>query len=622
MPSFPSPAVDPITHFRSNRNNNNIKHQQRNPNRRPCVVQSILNLCSQGNLSQAISSLDLLVQKGIRLPTNTLAQLLQHCGNSRSLREGKWVHLHLKLTGLKRPGVFLANHLIAMYFKCGDDVDARKVFDRMTERNLYTWNNMLSGYAKMRKLESARRLFDVMPEKDVVSWNTMVIAYAQNGFLYEALGFCRESRRLAVGYNEFSFAGVLTICVKLKELKLTRQVHGQVLVAGFSSNLVLSSTVVDAYAKCGEMGDARRFFDSMLVRDVLAWTTMVSGYAKWGDMKSAQELFHRMPEKNSVSWTSLIAGYARSGMGYEALTLFRKMMMFQVKPDQFTFSSCLCACASVASLKHGKQIHGFLIRSDFRPNTIVLGSLIDMYTKCGSLETARRVFNLLTSKLDIILWNTMISALAQHGHGEEAIRMFEDMVRTGLKPDRITFVVILNACSHSGLVQEGLRIFKSMTTDHDVVPDQEHYACLIDLLGRSGCFDELMNQIKKMPHKPGYQVWNALLGVCRIQGNLELGRKAAKHLIELNPQSPDAYVFLSSIYAVLGRWESVQKVRQLMNRRHVKKELAISWIEIDSKVHSFTISDRLHPMKEVIYSVLEELAGQMEVDISFLNTER
>ena len=583
------------------------------------MVQSLFDLSTQGNLSQLVSSLDLLIQKGIRLPSKTLAQLLQQCGNGRFLREGKWVHLYLKLTGLKRPGTFLANHLISMYFKCGNDVEARKVFDKMSMRNLYSWNNMLSGYAKMKKLKEARKMFDEMPVKDFVSWNTMLIAYAQNGLSDEALEFYRELRRLAIGYNEFSFAGVLTVCVKLKELELTRQVHGQILVAGVLSNVVLSSSVVDAYAKCGEMGDARRYFDDMPVRDVLAWTTMVSGYAKWGDMKSACEFFHRMPEKNPVSWTALIAGYARNGMGYEALTLFAKMIMFRIRPDQFTFSSCLCACAGIAALKLGKQIHGSLIRTNFRPNTIVVSSLIDMYTKCGSLEAAQQVFNVVCNKREVILWNTMISALAQHGHGKEAIRMFEDLIRSGVKLDRITFVVILNACSHSGLLQEGLRIFNSMTPDHGIIPDQEHYACLIDLLGRAGCFEELMHQIEKMPCEPGYRVWNALLGVCRIHGNLELGRKAAEHLIELNPQSPDAYVLLSSIYAGLGRWELVQKVRQLMNKILVRrKERAVSWIEIDNKVHAFTVSDRLHPMKELIYSVLKELASHS----SFLNTEK
>ena len=617
MPSLPSPNLR-LTYetFRTRPN------KKRPFSERPCIVQSVFNLASQGHLSQAISSLELLARKGLRLPSKSLAYLLQQCANAKSLRQAKWVHLHLKLTGLKHPTTFLSNQLISTYFKCGDEVEARDVFDKMSVRNLYTWNNMLSGYAKMGMIKPARKLFDKMVEKDVVSWNTMVIAYARSGHCDEALRFYRELRRLPIGYNEFSFAGVLTVCVKLKELELTRQVQGQVLVAGFLSNVVISSSVVDAYAKCGEMGDARRMFDDMSVRDVLVWTTLVSGYAKWGDMKSASELFDQMPEKNPVSWTSLIAGYARNGLGHEALELFTKMMMLRVRPDQFTFSSCLCACASIASLKHGKQLHAYLIRTNFRPNTIVVSSLIDMYSKCGSLEIGKWVFNLMGDKQDAVLWNTMISALAQHGHGEEAMKMFDDVVRSGVKPDRITFVVILNACSHSGLVLEGLKVFNSMTCDHGIVPDQEHYACLVDILGRAGCFDELMKQLEKMSCKPGERVLNALIGVCRIHGNIELGRKAAEHLIELEPQSSAPYVLLSSIYAVLGRWESVEKVRQLMDERHVRKERAISWIEIENKVNAFTVSDRLHPLKEVIYSVLEHLSSQTEEDSSLLDAER
>ncbi|KAL5561157.1 hypothetical protein UlMin_030904 [Ulmus minor] len=616
MRSFSPPSLD----LRAAQLGTNSK--KRYPIKRSCLVRSLLDLSSQGHLSEAISSLDQFVRRGIRLPTKILANLLQQCGNGRFLREGKWVHLHLKLTGLKHPTTLLANHLISMYFKCGDDVEARKVFDKTSVRNLYSWNNMLSGYVKLKNLNAARKLFDEMPERDIVSWNTMVIGYAQNGLPDEALRFYKVLRRLSIGYSEFSFAGVLTACVKLKDKELVRQVHGEVLVAGFLSNIVLSSSVLDAYAKCGEMGEARRFFDQMPLRDVLAWTTMVSGYAHWGDMKSACELFHQMPEKNSVSWTALIAGYARNGLGHEALSLFAKMIRFRIRPDQFTFSSCLCACAGVASLKHGKQVHGFLVRTNFRPNTIVVGSLIDMYTKCGSLEIASRVFSFLGDKQNVVLWNTMISALAQHGLGEQALKMFEEMVGARVEPDRITFVVTLNACSHSGLVQEGIRIFKYMTRDYGMDPDQEHYACLIDLLGRAGCFKELMNQLDKMPFKPDNRIWNALLGVCRIQGNLELGRKVAEHLIELDPQSSTAYVLLSSIYVALGRWELGEKVRKLMDERHVKKERAVSWIEINNKVHTFTVSDRLHPMKEVIYSVLEQLAGQIEVDFSFLIDER
>ncbi|KAK4339588.1 hypothetical protein RND71_041050 [Anisodus tanguticus] len=417
-------------------------------------------------------------------------------------------------------------------------------------------------------IKAAQRLFDKMPEKDV-SWNTMVIGHAQVGYFNEAIKLYREFRRLSIGFNEYSFAGVVTACAKSRDFCLTGQVHCQVFVVGFLANIVLCSSIVDAYAKCGKMSDARRLFDAMRVRDVLAWTTLVSGYSRCGDMVSARELFEAIPEKNPVSWTALVAGYSHSGMSIRALELFAKMMKLRVQPDQFTFSSCLSACAGIASLKHGKQIHAFLVNAGFRPNTIVLSSLIDMYSKCGSLEVARRVFAY--NEHDVVLWNTMLSALAQHGMGEEAIEMFFKMVKVGVKQNRITFVVLLNACSHSGPVQEGLSFFETMTSNYDVFPNQEHYACIIDLLGRAGRFSEVLAQIKKMPCEPDDHIWNALLGVCRIHGNVELGRMAAELLIELDPQSPVAYLLLSSIYGVLGMWENVEKVRQLMNERHVRK---------------------------------------------------
>ncbi|OMO92823.1 hypothetical protein COLO4_17296 [Corchorus olitorius] len=491
----------------------------------------------------------------------------------------------------------------------------------MGVKTLYSYNNMLSGYAKMGKVKPARKLFDQMPVRDVVSWNTMVIAYARIGFFEEALRFYKELRNLSIGFNAFSFAGILTVCVKSRELQLTRQVHGQVFVSGFSSNLVVSSSLVDSYVKCGMMGEARRLFDEMKVREVHAWTNLVSGYAQWGDMESANDLFDMMPEKNPVSWTALISGYARNGMGNKALELFTRMIFCRVRPDQFTFSSCLCACANIASLAHGKQIHACLIRTNFRPNMIVISSLIDMYSKCGSLSVGRMIFDLTDNKRDPIVWNTMISALAQHGHGKEAVKIFHDMVRKGLKPDRTTFLVIINACSHSGLVEEGLRYFECFSSDHGITPDQQHYACLIDLLGRAGRFDQLMNYLEKMPCKPDSRVWNALLGVSRIRGNIELGRKAAEQLIDLEPQSPAAYVALSSIYGALGKWELVEKVRHLMNKRQVRKEVALSWIELENGVHAFSASDTLHPLKGAIYSVLDQLAGQMDQDATFFEFE-
>ncbi|XP_058098878.1 pentatricopeptide repeat-containing protein At2g21090 [Magnolia sinica] len=584
---------------------------------RSCLVQSIFALCSQNNFKKAIDSLSLLSSRGIRLDTSTLAFLLHQFGTTKSLALAKSVHLHLKLTGRKRPKIFLSNHLIHLYFNCGSHSDARNVFDKMSVRNIFSWNAMLAGYTKLGMLKPARRVFDQMPERDVVSWNTMIIGLARNSSGEEAVGFYMQLRRSSVGSNQFSFAGVLIACVRLEELGLTRQVHGQVLVVGFLSNLVISSSIVDVYAKCGCVDDSRRLFDEMPVRDVLAWTTLVSGYAKCGDLKSAHRLFDDMPVKNAVSWTALIGGYVRNGLEPEALELFKKMVMEGVKPDQYTFSSCLCACASMASLKHGKQTHAHLIRIGFNPNAIVVSTLVDMYSKCGCLEESRRVFNCMAKKEDSVSWNTMIAALAQHGYGEEAIKLFREMVRAGTKPDQITFVVVLTACSHSGLVQEGIQIFECMRRDHGIVPGQEHYACLVDLLGRAGRFVEAIEWIEKMSCEPDARVWNALLGACRIHGNIELGTRAAEHLLELEPQSPAAYVLLSNMYAAVGRWGSVEKVRHLMNERQVRKERAISWIEVDGNVHAFTVSDRLHPLTDAIFAVLEQLAGHME-DVPFI----
>ncbi|OWM83944.1 pentatricopeptide repeat-containing protein At2g21090 [Punica granatum] len=575
----------------------------------PCVARSLLQLSSRGRLSEALDFLPRLSDTGIRLPTNTLAFLISRC---TTLKQAKWIHLHLKLTGLKKPNTLLANHLIEAYFRCGSEFLGRKVFDEMASRNLYSWNNVLSGYAKLGRMRPARKLFDRMPERDIVSWNTMLIGYAKAGDCGEALRLYKEFLKLGMRPSKFSFAGLLTICVKLREVGLARQVHGQVLLLGYSLNIVLLSSIVDAYTKCGEMTDARRVFDEMEVKDVPAWTTLVSGYARSGDINRASEIFHEMPVKNPISWTAMIAGYVRNGLSNRALELFTKMMALRILPDQFTFSSCLCACATLADLKHGKQIHAHLIRTNFRANTIVVGSLVDMYSKCGNLSYAQLIFDRVNDKKEVILWNTMMSALSQHGLGKSAIEMLNSMIGSGVKPDRITFVVLLSACSHSGLVAEAVRLFESMARDHQVFPDQEHYACFIDLLGRAGLFHEVVHQLKKMPIKPDDRVLNSLLGVCKIHSNVALGEEVAEHLMKLQPSSSAAYVFLSSVYAALGRWDSVAKVKKLMNDRSVRKERAISWLESGDEVHSFTVSDVSHPMKEEIYAVLDHITGHVD----------
>lgn len=473
---------------------------------------------------------------------------------------------------------------------------------------------MLAGYSRLGMIAAARRMFEKMPVKDVVSWNTMIIAFVRNGQCWNAVELYLEMRHAAIGYNPHTFSGLVSACVRFGDFRLTQQVHGQVLVVGLlSSNLVILSSLVDAYAKSGWMDEARRVFDEMQVRDVMCWTTLVNGYAKSGDLESARKLFDQMPERNSVSWTALIGGYVRFGFSLEALDLFRRMMRQGFRPDQFTFSSGLCACAAIASLRHGKQIHGRLFRTRFKPNAIVLSSLVDMYSKCGDLEVGRRVFGRTPiGERDSVMWNTMMSAEGQHGNGREAIWLFEEMVGVGSKPDANTFLVLLSACSHSGLVAEGVQFFKCMAENYGIVPEEDHYCCLVDLLGRGGHLEEAVKWIGKMRYQSSARVWNALLGACRTHRNIELGNKVASQLLEVDPLNSAPYVLLSNIYAEEGRWESVEKVRHLMEEKRVRKEHAASWIQIDNVVHSFGASDQLHPSKEGITSVLEHLFSQME----------
>lgn len=576
----------------------------------PCIVQNFLNLAARGQLREAVDALPSLSRRGVRLSSDIIASLLRRISDAGSIREGKLVHLHLKRIGSKHPSTYIANHLIDMYAKCGDHLKARDVFDKMRVRNLYSWNNLLSGYAKLGMAKAARKLFDKMPERDFVSWNTMVMAYVQSGWFDEAVRCYVELRRSDIGYNEYSFSGVLTVCVKMRALWLAKQLHCQVFVLGFLSNAFLSSSVVDAYAKCGDMGDARRLFDEMKWRDVVTWTTLLSGYAKEGDMKSAREIFYAMPEKNSVSWTALISGYAQNGMGNHALVLFKKMIALKVEPDPYTYSSCFFACASTISPLRGMQLHSHLITAGIRPNVAVVSSLIDMYSKCGSLDVAKNIFDATENKENVVLWNTIISALAHHGCGREATNIFVHMLKLGVKPDDVTFLVLLNACSHSGLVREGVTLFRSMKEDYNIDPKQEHYACLIDLLGRSGYFDEMMNLLKRMPFKPEECVWNALIGVCKIHGNVELSRIVMRHLVEIDPHSSAAYLLLSAIYASLGRWESAKEVRDLMHERGIEKDRALSWVEVDRLLQLDSKPNTSHHLGRNTTSVLELLADE------------
>ncbi|KAI4318684.1 hypothetical protein MLD38_032358 [Melastoma candidum] len=441
----------------------------RSPRRIPCFLKSLLRLSSQRSpdLPRAVELLSSLSHRGTRFPGWFLSLLLRRFsrGPAVSLPAVKSLHLFLKLTHPVPPGTVLGNDLIALYVKCGSLFHARNVFVKMCEkRNLLSWNRLIAGYVGIGEFDSARRLFDEMEGRDAVSWNTMIVGYARSGLCGAALEIFSQMSRCGVNFDEFTFSGILIVCGKAKDTQFVKQVHAQVLVQGYLGNVIISSNLVDAYAKLGELEYARFVFDEMRTRDIFSWTTMVSGYSRQCDIEKARELFVRMPEKNDVSWTSMISGYARNGSGKKALELFSTMLESSVRPNQFTFSSCLCACATIASLKHGKEIHGYLVRANTGVNTIVASSLIDVYSKCDELGSASIVFDRMGDKKDVILWNTMLSALADHGLRERAMDLLSGMVEAGVRPNMVTFSVMMTpSCIFVRLSEEGLRLFDSVT---------------------------------------------------------------------------------------------------------------------------------------------------------------
>ncbi|XP_057826026.2 pentatricopeptide repeat-containing protein At2g22070 [Cryptomeria japonica] len=507
------------------------------------------------------------------------AHIVEQCIDTKDLRLGKLLHSRMLATGFN-PEILLWNRLISFYLKCRSFEDARQVFDKMPQRNTCSWNVMISGCTKSGRIVDAHELFDKMGERDAISWNAMISGYAQNGYSRQSLKLFGDMQHRGVKANEFSFASALSSCGDLSAAQEGKQVHAYIVKTGFEFNSILLNAMVDMYSKCRNMESARQLFDNIRERDV-------------------------------ISWTAMIAGYAQSGYGEEALKLFCRMRSQAMRPDAVVFSIVLSASANLAALGHGKQVHGYIVRSGTESDVFVASALVNMYAKCGSTMDASKVFGGMNER-NVVSWNTMISGYAQNGHPKEALQLYEQMIQAGTKPNYVTFIGVLSACSHAGLVGEGCFYFNSMICDHCIPPRTDHYACMVDLYGRVGRLKEAEELINNMPFETDAVVWGALLGACRIHGNSELGRHAAEQLFRFEPKRAGPYKLLSNIYASAGRWDDVAKVRNEMKEKGVQKEPGYSWIEAGNKVHTFVREDRTHPQTEEIYTKLEELSGKMK----------
>ncbi|KAM7250505.1 hypothetical protein ACFE04_022388 [Oxalis oulophora] len=447
--------------------------------------------------------------------------------------------------------------------------------------NVYVSNEMLNFYSKHDRVDEARKLFDEMPELDGVSYNVIITGYAWTGRYKESLNILHKLQFTKFDRQNFPFATLLSLAANIENLQMGRQIHSQAIITAAYSVDFVGNSLVDMYAKCGRSLEAKKIFENL-------------------------------DQNSTVPWTALISAYIQKGLLEEGVKLFVEMIRENVSADQATFASMFKASANLASLSFGKQLHICAIRSGFMSNVFTGSALLIMYAKCGSIRDAIQTFQEMPEK-NVVSWNTLISAHAQNGDGVASIKSFEEMIQLGYQPDSVSFLNVLVACSHCGLVDEGLQIFESMTRVYNFSPKREHYAAMIDMLSRSGRFSKVENFMARMPFKPDEIMWVSVLNSCRIHKNHEMAKKAADHLFNMDElRDAGSYVNMSNIYAEAGDWENVRKVKIAMRDRGVKKVPANSWVEIKNKTHVFVANDKLHPQMKEIVNKIDELTVRME----------
>ncbi|XP_044505242.1 pentatricopeptide repeat-containing protein At3g46790, chloroplastic [Mangifera indica] len=510
----------------------------------------IQSLCKQGNLKHALKILT-----NEPNPTQrTYELLLLSCSHHNSLSDAQNVHCHLIDNGFDQDP-FLATKLINMY-------------------------------AELDSIDQARQVFDETRNKTIYVWNALFRALSLAGCGEEVLTLYQEMNRMGVQSDRFTYTYVLKACVAsnclISLFKQGKEIHASILRRGYGARVHIMTTLIDMYAR-------------------------------FGCVRYASFVFNEMAVKNVVSWSAMIACYARNGMAFEALEVFREMIMetHDLNPNSVTMVSVLQACAALAALEPGKLIHAYMLRRGLDSILPVISALVTMYARCGKLGLGQRVFDLM-EKRDVVSWNSLISSYGVHGFGKEAIKIFKEMICHGIQPSPITFVSVLGACSHSGLVEDGKMLFESMRKEHMISPSVEHYACMVDLLGRANKLEEAAKIIENMRIEPGPKVWGSLLGSSRIHCNVGLAERASKRLFELEPTNAGNYVLLADVYAEANMWNQVKRVKKLLQVRGLQKVPGRSWIEVKRKMYSFVSVDEFNPQVEQLHALLIKLSTEMK----------
>ncbi|KAL5972945.1 hypothetical protein ACLOJK_039752 [Asimina triloba] len=456
----------------------------------------------------------------------------------------------------------------------------------------------------------AHSIFRRIPNPNLFIYNTMIRGSALSPSPKDSIFLYSQMLERGISPDNHTFPFVLKACGRIRDLHLGKTVHGVLVKVALESDSFIRSSLINMYANCRLVDSACQLLDNMSDFNVVSFNAMMAGYLKVGDLASALRLFDKMPERDLTSWSIVIAGCVQVGDSKKALQLFTQMRELGIVGDEVILASLLSASAQLGALYRGKCFHAYLYRSHVKLDVVLCTSLVDMYSKCGGIEIALGVFQLMAEK-DTLAWNAIITGLAVNGCGEKSLGIFLEMQREGGRPDDVTFIGVLCACSHAGLLDEGFRYFDCMTREYRIKPRIEHYGCMVDLLGRAGRFGDAQDFIKRMPIEPNAAVWGALLGGCIVHGNIVLGEYVGRLLIELEPRHSGRYILLSNLYANANRWDDVQKIREIMKEKGVQKIPGESQIEATGVVHKFFMGDRSHPQTKAIYHMLDEISKQL-----------
>lgn len=481
--------------------------------------------------------------EGIGANQYTFPGVLVACAAIYDIGFGKQVHCCIVHGGFSA-NVFVRSALVDMYTKCGD---------------------LISGWTAVESMEV----------DDVISWNAMIVGCVRQGSPERALSLFRMMHAKDLELDEFTYPSVLNSVALMKDVANGKNIHSLVIKSGFEGYTLLSNALIDMYAKLNGLDSAFKMFDLLVEKDV-------------------------------ISWTSLITGCAHNGFHEAALKLFSEMRRGGIDSDHIVTSTVLSSCAELALLDLGQQAHANSIKSGLDGSLSVDNSLASFYARCGCLQEAIKVFNSMRTR-NVISWTALIVGYAQNGQGTKSLQLYDEMIASGVKPDFITFIGLLFACSHTGLTGRGRYFFESMEKDYGITPGPDHYACMIDLLGRSGKIQEAEELLNKMTVVPDSTVWKSLLSASRKHGNIDMAKRASTALIELEPHDPVPYVMLSNTYSAIGKWEEAASIRRLMKTRGVGKEPGRSWMGINGKVETFTSEDRRHPEADAIFLKVDEI---------------